>query len=102
MSTMMSNSETKKCRIIPKDKRFVPDILLQNKRIVEETVMDLNKSEIRRAMSFAEVYIINGDIETLATEKDYFIKDAGVCEDDKVETDPEPESPVQTPGGDDN
>lgn len=74
---VMGPDETKKCRIVPQKYRFVPDILLNNKRIEEETIMELNKAEIARAMSIAEVYFIAEDgTETLATQENFYVANA--------------------------
>lgn len=86
---VMKRTDTKKCRIVPVKNRHVPDVLLHNKRITEETTMDLNKMEIRRAMSFAEVFVVDGDTETLVTDQNFYLKDveeeSGSGDDDKKE-----------------
>lgn len=72
MNTMARN-ETKKCRIVPKKNRFVPDLLLHNQRIEEETTMEINKAEITRAMSLADVFMVNEDgTETLLTPENFY------------------------------
>lgn len=74
---IMAANETKKCKIIPKKNRFVPDLLIANKRIVSETTMEINKAEIRRAMSFADVFMIGDDgTETLLTPKNFYVSEA--------------------------
>ena len=51
----MKNYETKKVKIIPKKLNSIPDILINNKLIKEETIMDINTREIERAMHFGTV-----------------------------------------------
>lgn len=71
---IMAVNETKKCRIVPKKNRFVPDLLLHNQRIETETTMEINKAEIIRAMSLADVYMVNDDgTETLLTPKNFYV-----------------------------
>lgn len=71
----MEVNDTKKCRIIPKKYNFIPDLLLNNKRIEKETVMEINKAEICRAMSLATVYMINDDgTEVLLTPMNFYLK----------------------------
>ena len=57
----MKNYETKKVKIIPKKLNSIPDILRNNKRIEEPMIMELNKKEIQRAMSFANVASVSKD-----------------------------------------
>lgn len=71
----MEVNDTKKCRIIPKKYNFIPDLLLNNKRIEKETVMEINKAEICRAMTLATVYMINDDgTEVLLTPMNFYLK----------------------------
>lgn len=74
-SISMEVNDTKKCRIIPKKYNFIPDLLLNNKRIEKETVMEINKAEICRAMTLATVYMINDDgTEVLLTPENFYLK----------------------------
>ena len=52
----MTNTETKKVKIIPKQPRFISDILQLPARIDEEMQLELNVREIIRCMQFADVY----------------------------------------------
>lgn len=96
MCVVMDVNETKKCRIVPKKNRFVPDLLLQNQRIEKEVVMEINKAEISRAMSLADVYMIGEDkSETLLTPKNFYLKvesESTEDGDDKKEPTPEPDN----------
>lgn len=86
----MAANDTKKCRIIPKKYNYIPGLLLKNKRIEEETTMELNKAEIIKAMTLADVYLVNGeDDETLLTPLNFCdpVKES-VEEDGGEETDP--------------
>lgn len=57
----MSNFGTKKVKVSPAKNKFVSDILRNNKRIEEPMVLELNKKEIQRAMSFANVTSVSKD-----------------------------------------
>lgn len=60
--------EKRKVRIIPKKNRFIPDLLPNNGRIYDETVMELNQKEILRCLSDADVYeILEDGTERLIT-----------------------------------
>lgn len=60
--------EKRKVKIIPKKNRFIPDILPNNGRIYDETVMELNQKEILRCLSDADVYeILEDGSEVLIT-----------------------------------
>ena len=83
----MSRTDTKKCRIVPQRNRFVPDLLLNNQRIEEETTMEINVAEIQRAMSIAEVYEVAEDgSETLLDEFNFFLKSGEAAEEEKEPT----------------
>lgn len=53
---MMTNTETKKVKIIPKQPRFISDILQLPARIDEEMELELNVREIVRCMQFGNVF----------------------------------------------
>lgn len=60
--------KTRTVRIIPKKNRFIPDILPNNGRIYDETVMELNPKEILRCLTDADVYeILEDGTEKLIT-----------------------------------
>ena len=61
MSIKMGITDTKKVKIYPKEKRFIPDLLEKNGHIEESTEMDLNVKEITRAMSNAVVTEVGED-----------------------------------------
>lgn len=63
----------KKCRVVPK-KCGIPDIL-PNKRIFEPMVLELNKKEVRRAMSYAEVSEILSDNSEIPIDEENFNDD---------------------------
>lgn len=65
---MMTNTETKKVKIIPKQPRFISDILQLPARIDEEMQLDLNVREIIRCMQFADVY---DEEDTLLTPENF-------------------------------
>lgn len=70
---VMGPEETKKCKIVPRKYTYIPDLLPNNKRIEGETVMQLNKNEIIRAMTLADVYLIGeDDSETLLNPENYY------------------------------
>lgn len=52
----MNNTETKKVRIVPKQPRFISDILDLPERIDEEIELELNIREIIRCMQYADIY----------------------------------------------
>lgn len=93
----MGRTDTKKCKIIPQKNRFVPDLLLNNQRIEEETVMEINVAEIQRAMSIAEVYEVGKDgSETLLDEFNFFLKSGEAVEEEEDDSTKEP-SPITPP-----
>lgn len=94
----MESNDTKNCRIVPKKYNYIPDLLLQNKRIEEETTMDLNPKEIQRAMMFADVYAQDdGGGETLLTPLNFYLKDEEeAAEDESEETEPDTEDEEET------
>ena len=53
---MMTNTETKKVKIIPKQPRFISDILKLQARIDEQMELELNVREIVRCMQFGNVF----------------------------------------------
>lgn len=65
---MMTNTETKKVKIIPKQPRFISDILKLPARIDEEMQLELNVREIIRCMQFADVY---DEEDTLLTPENF-------------------------------
>ena len=65
MSKKMTAVETKECTVTPKAKTGIPDILPNNKFITEETKLNLNRNEIKRAMSMGTVTV---DDKALNTE----------------------------------
>lgn len=65
---MMTNTETKKVKIIPKQPRFISDILQLPARIDEEMQLELNVREIIRCMQFADVY---DEEDTLLTPENF-------------------------------
>lgn len=65
---MMTNTETKKVKIIPKQPRFISDILKLPARIDEEMQLELNVREITRCMQFADVY---DEEDTLLTPENF-------------------------------
>ena len=65
---MMTNIETKKVKIIPKQPRFISDILKLPARIDEEMQLELNVREIIRCMQFADVY---DEEDTLLTPENF-------------------------------
>ena len=65
---MMTNTETKKVKIIPKQPRFISDILQLPARIDEEIQLELNVREIIRCMQFADVY---DEEDTLLTPENF-------------------------------
>ena len=52
----MNNTETKLVKIIPKQPRFISDILKLPARIDEEIQIELNIREIVRCMQYADIY----------------------------------------------
>lgn len=52
----MNNTETKTVKIVPKQPRFISDILNLPDRIDEEMELELNVREIVRCMQYADVY----------------------------------------------
>lgn len=73
---VMAVTDTKKCRIVPKKLNYIPDLLLHNQRIEEEITMKINRQEILRAMSLADVYEIAEDgTETLLTPLNFCYKE---------------------------
>lgn len=80
---VMEAGETKKCKIIPKKNKVVLDLLPNNKKIEKETTMEINRNEIARAMSAADVYLIGNDgSQTLLNEENYYLS-LGTSESDK-------------------
>lgn len=65
---MMTNTETKKVKIIPKQPRFISDILQLPARIDEEMQLELNVREIIRCMQFADIY---DEEDTLLTPENF-------------------------------
>ena len=61
---MMTNTETKKVKIIPKQPRFISDILQLPARIDEEMKLELNVREIVRCMQFGNVFDEEGNLLT--------------------------------------
>lgn len=92
---VMGPEETKKCRVVPKKYNYIPDLLLNNKRIEEECTLDLNKNEIARAMSLAEVYEVKEDGEVLLDSTNYFIS---AVEDEEVKDGGETKEPEDGKG----
>ena len=95
---VMTVTDTKKCRIIPKRLNYIPDLLLHNQRIEKETVMEINRQEILRAMSLANVYEIAEDgTETLLTPLNFCLKteekDSGSGEEVTPPESQEPSAP---------
>lgn len=95
----MESNDTKTCRIVPKKYNYIPDLLLQNKRIEEETTMDLNPKEIQRAMMLADVYAQDDSgEETLLTPLNFYLKEEESTEEGSEEdTDTDDEEEVSTP-----
>ena len=92
----MESNETKKCKIVPKKYNYIPDLLIQNKRIEKETTMNLNPKEIKRAMAYADVFAIGElDEETLLTPLNFCYKDDTVSEDAGDEEEPEEEETLE-------
>lgn len=60
----MTNTETKLVKIVPKQPRFISDILELPARIDEEIELELNIREIIRCMQYADVYDENGVVLT--------------------------------------
>lgn len=61
----------KRCRLIPKSSYGIPDLLPLG-RIHEPVIIDLNQKEVRRCMSYAEVYeILEDNTEILIDEKNF-------------------------------
>ena len=52
----MNPTDVKKVRIVPRESRFISDILKLPKRIDSEIELDLNVKEIIRWMQYADVY----------------------------------------------
>ena len=52
----MNPTDVKKVRIVPREPRFISDILKLPKRIDSEIELDLNVKEIIRCMQYADVY----------------------------------------------
>lgn len=66
IANKMNNTDLKKVKVIPvKGTTGVPDILPNNEMITEETVMDLNVTEIKRAMCYAAVQAANDTNDTV-------------------------------------
>lgn len=84
---MMTNTETKKVKIIPKQPRFISDILHLPARIDEEMQLELNVREIIRCMQFADVY---DEEDTLLTPEN-FADVVESSEDDEEVTEPDQE-----------
>lgn len=84
---MMTNTETKKVKIIPKQPRFISDILQLPARIDEEMQLELNVREIIRCMQFADVY---DEEDTLLTPEN-FADVVESSEDDEEVTGPDQE-----------
>lgn len=53
---MMTNTETKTVRIVPKYPKYISDILQLPERIDEEMTLELNVKEIVRCMQYADLY----------------------------------------------
>jgi len=64
MSKKMTTTETKECTVTPKVKTGIPDILPNNKFITEETKLNLNRNEIKRAMAMGTVTVDNKSLNT--------------------------------------
>lgn len=98
---MMNNTDTKTVRIIPKQPRFISDILKLPARIDEEITIKLNAREIVRCMQYADVY--EGDTllnplnfnETVESENEESVTTGPVEEESKDQSavDPAPETP---------
>lgn len=108
MPEVMTVNEVKTCRIVPKKYNYIPDLLLHNQRIEEETTMNLNKAEVWRAMMLADVYATVDGEEVLMTPKNYFFKgdvvedEGGGDDDPSTPPNPPEENPTPTPGKDES
>lgn len=61
----------KRCRLVPKGSYGIPD-LMSIGRIHEPIILDLNQREVRRAMSYAEVFeILEDGTEILIDEQNF-------------------------------
>lgn len=98
----MSANDVKKCKVTPRKFSSVPDILMNNKRIEEETELELNPNEIKRAMASATVSAID-DKGTERPLNPLNFNDAvektttpsNPDGEEKKDTDPEPSEPSE-------
>ena len=81
----MNPTDIKKVRIVPREPRFVSDILKLPKRIDSEIELDLNVKEIIRCMKYADVYegdtILTPENFNAMTEKN---SDAGQSQEEEA------------------
>ena len=79
----MNPTDVKKVRIVPREPRFISDILKSPKRIDSEIELDLNVKEIIRCMQYADVYegdtILTPENFNAITEED---SDAGQSQEE--------------------
>ena len=82
----MNPTDVKKVRIVPREPRFISDILKSPKRIDSEIELDLNVKEIIRCMQYADVYegdtILTPENFNLMTEEDEEDSDAGQSQEE--------------------
>lgn len=89
---VMGPEETKKCKVVPKKYNYISDILPNNKRIEGETILELNKNEIARAMTLANVYLIGEDDSELLLNPENYYKSL----EEKKDKEEEEEEPSET------
>jgi len=87
---MMDATTLKKVKVVPKEPRFISDLLPNNGRIIEETTRNMNAREIVRCMQFADCF--EGD--TLLTPEN-FMDDPT----EKLLEDPKPSNPDSSGSG---
>ena len=62
----------KRCKVFPRNNhQFIPGILLNRKRIDLPAELPLSKHELRRCLSYADVYEMVGDKHVLLTLHNY-------------------------------
>ena len=93
---IMSLRHIKKCRVTPAYLQSIPDILLQNKRIRETCIIEINPNEIIRAMSFGDVYAIDSSGNEVLLDPTNYRDFNGIVEDASLK-DP---GGTTVPGGD--
>lgn len=96
---MMTNTETKTVRIVPKCPKYISDILQLPERIDEEMTLELNVKEIVRCMQYADLYDEDNNLltpENFNESKEEVVDEPEVPDPDEGdEEDPAPEPPTE-------